>query len=199
LKSPKAKQPTGIVWGTQTAETRLSDELSNRFDYDEIYGTVLNRFVVQAQSGMPISVYGKGKQTRAFIHIQDTVKCIETAVNSNNTRHRDVEVIHQIAEVRTVKSVADQVAQLLNAQIKHIPNPREEDEDHRYSLESTKFMKLGMKHLNTLDDNLLDEIQDVVNKYLHRLDRTCIEPKVKWQKAVQAPAKAASVQQAVYG
>jgi len=189
----------GIVWGTQTAETQLSDVLSNRFDYDEIYGTVLNRFVVQAQSGIPITVYGKGRQTRAFIHIQDTVKCIETAVNSNNCRNRDVEVIHQIAEVRTVKSVADHVAQLVNAKISHITNPREEDEDHRYSLECTKFNKLGMTNLNTLDVNLLDEIQNVVSKHLHRLDGTCINPKVKWEKGWQPQSTVAAERKVEFG
>ncbi len=173
----------GIVWGTQTAETKLSAVLSNRFDYDEIYGTVLNRFVVQGQSGIPITVYGKGKQTRAFIHIQDTVRCIETAVNSNITPNGEVEVMHQIAEVRTVKSVAEQVSTLLDASIKHIPNPREEDEDHRYSLECTKFNLLGMNQLNTLGDHLLDEIQNVVSKYFHRIDTNCIDPKVQWGKA----------------
>jgi len=181
----------GIVWGTQTTETSLSAVLSNRFDYDEIYGTVLNRFAVQAQSGTPVTVYGKGKQTRAFIHIQDTVKCIETAVNSDNNTAGDVEVIHQIAEVRTVKSVAEHVARLLNAKINHVPNPREEDEDHRYHLEHTKFNKLGIENLNTLADNLLDEIQLVVSKELHRIDNTCIDPKIMWGKAWQKqPTKA---------
>jgi len=175
----------GIVWGTQTTETQMSDVLSNRFDYDEIYGTVLNRFVVQAQSGTPITVYGKGKQTRAFIHIRDTVKCIETAVNTSKRGNNDVDVIHQIAEVRTVKSVADHVATLLNANIKHIPNPRDEDEDHRYRLESTKFNQLGLNNLNTLGDSLLDEIQNVVCRYLPRIDKTCIDPKVKWEKFSQ--------------
>lgn len=172
----------GIVWGTQTTETNFSNILSNRFDYDEIYGTVLNRFVVQAQAGMPISVYGKGLQTRAFIHIQDTVRCIEAAVNSDNNHNGDVEVMHQIAETRTVKSVANHVAKLMKGTIKHIANPREELEEHRYILESTKFKKLGMNHLNTLGDNLLDEIQSVVNTHLYRIDRTCIDPKVNWGK-----------------
>jgi len=172
----------GIVWGTQTKETKMSSELSNRFDYDEIYGTVLNRFVVQAQAGMPISVYGKGMQTRAFIHIQDTVKCIETAVMSSETHNKDVEVIHQISETRTVKSVADHVAQLMNAKIKQVVNPRDEEEEHRYNLASSKFAALGMDKLNTLGDNLLDEIQNVVSKNLNNIDETCIAPKVKWGK-----------------
>lgn len=173
----------GIVWGTQTVETKMSPNLSNRFDYDEIYGTVLNRFVVQAQSGMPITVYGKGEQTRAFIHIQDTVKCIETAVNSGSGHSNDVDIMHQISETRTVKSVADHVANLVNGTIKHIDNPREEEEEHRYSLASKKFKQLGMTGLNTLGDDLLDEIQNVVNTNLHRIDKTCIDPKVKWGKS----------------
>jgi len=175
----------GIVWGTQTTETRMSSELSNRFDYDEIYGTVLNRFVVQAQAGMPISVYGKGMQTRAFIHIQDTVKCIETAVISPAANNSEVEVMHQISETRTVKSVADHVANLMNAKIKQVVNPRDEEEEHRYILANTKFKALGMNRLNTLGDNLLDEIQNVVSKNLHRIDQSCIAPKVKWGKVVE--------------
>lgn len=175
----------GIVWGTQTAETKMAAELSNRFDYDEIYGTVLNRFVVQAQAGMPISVYGKGMQTRAFIHIQDTVKCIETAVNSSTADNGDVEVIHQISETRTVKSVADHVAKLMDAKIKQVINPRDEEEEHRYNLESSKFRALGMKELVTLGDHLLDEIQNVVSTNLSRIDQSCIAPKVKWGKVVE--------------
>ena len=171
----------GIVWGTQTEETKLSKVLSNRFDYDEIYGTVLNRFVVQTQSGLPMTVYGKGEQTRAFIHIQDTVKCIETAVNSSTALNNDVEVIHQISETRTVKSVAEHVAKLTAGKINHIHNPRNEEEQHRYSLENNKFKKLGLE-LNTLRNNLVDEIQDVVNANLHRIDKTCIDPKVQWGK-----------------
>lgn len=179
----------GIVWGTQTKETKMSEALSNRFDYDEIYGTVLNRFVVQAQAGMPISVYGRGEQTRAFIHIQDTVKCIETAVNSGASNNSEVDVMHQISETRTVKSVADHVGQLMNAEIKHVVNPREEDEEHRYSLASRKFKQLGMNQLYTLGDSLIDEIQDVVSTNLHRIDKSCIEPKVKWGKS-EKPATA---------
>jgi len=171
----------GIVWGTQTVETKMSDVLSNRFDYDEIYGTVLNRFVVQTQSGIPMTVYGRGEQTRAFIHIQDTVKCIETAVNSSTSLKNDVEVIHQISETRTVKSVAEHVAKLTKGKINHISNPRDEEEQHRYSLENNKFKKLGLR-LNTLQNNLLDEIQDVVNANLHRVDKNCINPKVQWGK-----------------
>ncbi len=177
----------GIVWGTQTSETNIAPELSNRFDYDEIYGTVLNRFVVQAQSGLPITVYGRGEQTRAFIHIQDTVRCIETAVNSGATHSGDVDVMHQIAETRTVKSVADHVAKLVHGSIKHVVNPRDEEEEHRYILENTKFKQLGLSQLNTLGDNLLDEIQNVVDKNLHRIDQTCIDPKVQWGKVSQKP------------
>ena len=178
----------GIVWGTQTAETKLADALSNRFDYDEIYGTVLNRFVVQAQSGMPISVYGRGEQTRAFIHIQDTVRCIETAVNAGAAQNGEVFVMHQISETRTVKSVADHVAKLANGSIEHIVNPREEEEEHRYNLERTQFEQLGLSNLVTLGDHLLDEIQNVVSRHLHRLDKTCIEPKVQWGKSQQQPS-----------
>lgn len=180
----------GIVWGTQTAETGMSDALSNRFDYDEIYGTVLNRFVVQAQSGLPITIYGKGEQTRAFIHIQDTVRCIETAVNSGTSIPGEVDVIHQIAETRTVKSVADHVAKLAKAKIKHITNPRDEEEQHRYLLANEKFKKLGLSNLNTLDDHLVDEIQNVVSKHLHRVDTSCIDPKVKWDKVKVQPESA---------
>ncbi|MBX2838237.1 MAG: NAD-dependent epimerase/dehydratase family protein [Gammaproteobacteria bacterium] len=179
----------GIVWGTQTAETNSCKELSNRFDYDEIYGTVLNRFVVQAQLGLPISVYGKGQQTRAFIHIQDTVKCIETAVNNGASQKNEVEVIHQISETRTVKSVADHVSRLLNGTINHIVNPREELEEHRYRLASKKFKELGMDNLSTLADDLLDEIQSVASKNLHRIDTTCIAPKVNWGKVARSSTR----------
>jgi len=172
----------GIVWGTQTNETNSLDALSNRFDYDEIYGTVLNRFVVQAQLGTPITVYGKGKQTRAFIHIQDTVKCIETAVNAGSAKQGDVDVMHQISETRTVKSVADHVAELVNVPIKHISNPREEAEEHRYKLASRRFKQLGLSQLRTLDDSLVDEIKHVVSRNLRHVDKSCIDPTVNWGK-----------------
>jgi len=170
----------GIVWGTQTTETAAADELSNRFDYDEIYGTVLNRFVVQARSDMPMTVYGEGEQTRAFIHIQDTVRCIEVAVNCGASNETDVNVMHQISETRTIRSVAERVARLTGAKIEHVTNPRGEVERHRYTLANAKFRQLGVNRLKTLENGLIDEIDGVIGRHLGRIERGCIAPRVKW-------------------
>jgi UDP-sulfoquinovose synthase len=116
----------GIVWGTQTAETRLDERLINRFDYDGDYGTVLNRFLMQAAIGYPLTVHGTGGQTRAFIHIQDTVRCIELAiVNPPETRER-VRIFNQMTEVHRLIDLAEMVAEMTGADIDLVENPRKE-------------------------------------------------------------------------
>jgi UDP-sulfoquinovose synthase len=116
----------GIVWGTQTAETRTDERLINRFDYDGDYGTVLNRFLMQAAVGYPLTIHGTGGQTRAFIHIQDTVRCVELALNNPPQRGDRVSILNQMTETHRVRDLADLVARQTGAEVAHIENPRQE-------------------------------------------------------------------------
>src|ERR671919_439694 len=102
----------GIVWGTQTAETRLDERLINRFDYDGDYGTVLNRFLMQAAIGYPLTVHGTGGQTRAFIHLQDTVRCIQLAVENPPQRGERVNILNQLTETHRVRDLAELVVEI---------------------------------------------------------------------------------------
>jgi len=116
----------GIVWGTQTVETQLDERLINRFDYDGDYGTVLNRFLVQAAVGHPLTVHGSGGQTRAFIHIQDTVRCIELALRHPPQTGQRVCIMNQLTEVHRVRDLAALVAEQTGAEVRFLPNPRQE-------------------------------------------------------------------------
>ena len=117
----------GIVWGTQTSETLMAPQLVNRYDYDGEYGTVVNRFLVQAATGHPLTLYGKGHQQRAFLHLCDAVRCIEWCV-ANPSAGAAVRVFNQFSEIPCLSELADMIAQLSDARIEHVPNPREEDE-----------------------------------------------------------------------
>src|SRR5215467_10398464 len=114
----------GVVWGTQTVETKADERLINRFDYDGDYGTVLNRFLMQAAIGYPLTVHGSGGQTRAFINIQDTVRCVELALLHPPERGERVKVMNQMTECWQVADLARMVARLTGAEIAHLPNPR---------------------------------------------------------------------------
>src|SRR5215468_4381191 len=126
----------GIVWGTQTEQTALDERLINRFDYDGDYGTVLNRFLMQAAVGHPLTVHGTGGQTRAFIHIRDTVRCIELALAHPPTRGERVKVMNQMTECRRVRELAVLVARLTGAEVAHLPNPRAEAEENDLLVEN---------------------------------------------------------------
>ena len=116
----------GTVWGAETPETSRDPRLANRFDYDAIYGTVLNRFAVQAALGLPISVYGSGQQTRGFIHLEDVVRCVEGAIASPPSAGERVRVVNQIAETKRIHDLAELFARISNSEITHIPSPRSE-------------------------------------------------------------------------
>src|SRR5215468_11529122 len=126
----------GIVWGTQTEQTSRDERLINRFDYDGDYGTVLNRFLMQAAVGYPLTVHGAGGQTRAFIHIQDTVRCVELALAHPPTRGERVKVMNQMTECRRVRELAVLVARLTGAEVAHLPNPRAEAEENDLLVEN---------------------------------------------------------------
>lgn len=159
----------GIVWGTQTEDTKQHENLINRFDYDGDYGTVLNRFLMQAAVGYPLTVHGTGGQTRAFIHIQDTVRCIELAIENPPQRGERVRILNQMTETHRVRDLAKLVAEKTGASIENVPNPRKEDAENDLHVENRQLLGLGLDPV-TLDAGLLDEVTDIAQKYAHRCD-----------------------------
>jgi UDP-sulfoquinovose synthase len=159
----------GIVWGTQTEETKLDERLINRFDYCGDYGTVLNRFLMQAAVGYPLTVHGSGGQTRAFIHIQDTVHCIELALRNPPDRSR-VHIMNQMTETHTVRDLAEMIAKKTGAVLEFVPNPRNEDDENELRVANESLIKLGLSPI-TLDEGLLDEITEISKRYADRCDK----------------------------
>ena len=172
----------GIVWGTNTPQTIRDERLINRFDYDGDYGTVLNRFLMQGAMGVPLTVYGTGGQTRAFIHVTDTARCIEIAINNPPKKGDRVEIFNQVAETRRVRDIAGMVASRTGVEMKMVPNPRQEAAENELDVSNKKFCNLGLEPL-TLDEGLFDEVTEVVQKYKHRCDPRMILPATYWNKA----------------
>ena len=171
----------GIVWGTNTQETLMDERLINRFDYDGDYGTVLNRFLVQAAIGYPLTVHGSGGQTRAFINIQDTVKCIKLAIeNPNKTKDR-VNILNQVVETHRIKNLASMIAEIADVSIAHTNNPRKEAAENDLVIKNEHFLKLGLNPIK-LNKGLLNEIEKVAVKYAHRIDKSRIPCTSIWTK-----------------
>ncbi|EYD77981.1 Nucleoside-diphosphate-sugar epimerase [Rubellimicrobium mesophilum DSM 19309] len=175
----------GIVWGTHTDQTRLHPQLVNRFDYDGDYGTVLNRFLIQAAIGYPLTVHGTGGQTRAFIHIQDSVRCIELALQDAPKRGERVRIFNQMTETHRVRDLAELVSRLTGAEIAYLPNPRKEAEENELIVKNDQFLALGLNPI-TLQDGLLTEVVEVAKKFAHRIDRSRVPAVSAWTKDLAA-------------
>jgi UDP-sulfoquinovose synthase len=174
----------GIVWGTQTDQTARDERLVNRFDYDGDYGTVLNRFLMQAAIGHPLTVHGTGGQTRAFIHIRDSVRCIEIALNNPPDTGSKVLVRNQVTETHRLLDLAKMISDLTGGEIAYLPNPRREAEENDLAVRNDQFLALGLQP-TTLSEGLLEEITEIASKYKDRVDPTKIIARSVWRAGME--------------
>ncbi|GAB3561957.1 NAD-dependent epimerase/dehydratase family protein [Spelaeicoccus albus] len=175
----------GIVWGTETAQTVRDPRLMNRFDYDGHFGTVLNRFLMQAAIGYPMTVHGTGGQTRAFIHLRNTVECVQLAIEAPPAKGERVGIYNQMTETHRVDDLAKLIAGLTGASIEHVENPRKEDPSNELFVKNSGLLALGLKPL-TLADELLGEVISIAERYADRCDPDKIPAQSKWR--LPAPA-----------
>ncbi|HWS95742.1 MAG TPA: NAD-dependent epimerase/dehydratase family protein [Candidatus Methylomirabilis sp.] len=176
----------GVVYGTVTDEVAMDEALINRFDYDEVFGTVLNRFCAQAALGCPLTVYGKGGQTRGFLDIRDTVRCIEIAC-LNPAKPGEFRVFNQFTEQFNVLELAKMVQESgreigLKVEIEHLPDPRVELESHYYNAKHSKLVELGLEP-HSLSESLLDSLISIAIRYKDRIDPVQFVPTVNWRKS----------------
>jgi UDP-sulfoquinovose synthase len=175
----------GVVYGTVTDEVLMDEALINRFDYDEVFGTVLNRFCAQAAVGVPLTVYGRGGQTRGFLDIRDTVRCVELAC-LNPAGRGEFRVFNQFTEQFSVLDLAENVKAVagkmgIKVEIDHLPDPRVEAEAHYYNAKHSRLRDLGLEpHL--LSDSLVDSLIGIAMRYRDRIDASLFAPQVNWRK-----------------
>lgn len=174
----------GVVYGVETDETSIDARLATRFDYDQVYGTALNRFCIQAAAGYPLTVYGKGGQTRGYINIRDTIRCIELAVLSP-PQPGEYRVFNQITEQFSLLELAEMVVKQsktlgLRAEVTYLPNPRVEQEQHYYNAVHTKLIDLGLEP-HPLHETILESLMKIALQHKERIDPQLIEPTVNWR------------------
>lgn len=169
----------GIVWGTQTKETALDKMLQNRFDYDGIYGTVLNRFISQAANKQPLTVYGTGGQTRAFIHISDTAECIRLAIENPEFDSSKVRIFNQVAEVQNINYLAELVSNIYGIEVKNVENPRNELASNELEVENTALTSLGFEPIQ-LTNGLIEDIRNLATEFKDNYDPNSVLNSPKW-------------------
>jgi UDP-sulfoquinovose synthase len=174
----------GVVYGIETDETMLDERLMTRFDYDEVFGTALNRFCVQAVIGHPLTVYGTGGQTRGFLNIRDTLQCVELAVD-NPAECGEFRVFNQFTEQFSVSELAELVQRAAgelghDVSIDHVPNPRVELEDHYYNARNTKLLDLGLQP-HHLGQELVRSMLKTIERHKDRVIERAIAPRTRWK------------------
>lgn len=168
----------GIVWGTQTEETMLDEKLVNRFDYDGIYGTVLNRFISQAATGNDITVYGTGGQKRAFIHIQDTANCVALAIQNPPPTDK-VRIFNQVAEVHSVRDLAEMLSNTYEGIVQYVDNPRKELKENDLEVDNTGLKSLGFEPIK-LSEGLVEDVAFIAKSLKDNLKKENILNSPRW-------------------
>lgn len=174
----------GPVYGVSTEETDLDLGLLPNFHYDEIFGTVLNRFIVQAVIGHPLTIYGGGGQTRGYLNIKDTMECINLSI-LDPPQNGQLRILNQFTETFSVKQLAEMVKKVgtdlgYPVEVKHYENPRVEKEEHYYNPKITGLLELGLKP-NYLTDNVLENMFRLVEKYADRINKDAIFKSIRWK------------------
>ena len=174
----------GPVYGLSTDEADLDEQLLPNFHYDDIFGTAVNRFLVQAVAGVPLTVYGKGGQTRGYLNLRDTLQCVELALN-NPVENGEMRILNQFTEQFSVNELADRISRVgnkmgLNVEVRPIDNPRKELEDHYYNAAHSGLLELGLKP-HYMTDDVLSKMLEQVTKYKGNIDERIIMPRVSWQ------------------
>lgn len=176
----------GPVYGLHTDQTAVDERLMPNFHYDDIFGTVLNRFLVQAVAGVPLTVYGKGGQTRGYLNLKDTLQCVDLAMN-NPVDEGDLRILNQFTEQFSVNELAEKVERVgkasgLNVEVKNIDNPRKEREEHYYNPAHSGLTDLGLVP-NHLTDDVVADMLETVKRYSNRIDTRKVMPRVNWKAA----------------
>ncbi len=181
----------GVVYGIETEETSLDERLATRFDYDDVFGTALNRFCLQAVIGHPLTVYGKGGQTRGYLNIVDTLRCVELAV-THPAEAGEYRVFNQFTEQFSILQLAEHVQKAgaevgIDVVVDPIDNPRVEAEEHYYNATHTKLLDLGLQpHL--LSETLIESMFSTIGRYRDRVILDHILPRDRWRPGVAAPS-----------